>query len=713
LYLAVLSIAVGSAPGHADEASDRESAIREIEGYLKEMASYVSRARDDSSMSNLDSAIDRADRLKSKIRDLERVKGSDSRANKIVSDWPGYADKFREATAYLKQMKAVQLAQQDDKLWQRCEETDRKLREEIDRYVRDRDPEGLTRIPELAESYGRKPKEDYDRDKNRDSDMGSWHRYPDGFRADDGWNDVASNLRSGASGVLTIWRERLELSRQKCEHLVRLRNHPAVDEGVKKLGDHGEMRRRLYEELGKQLDEATNQLKSVPDSSDTDLSRLDSIADSLRRNVDALKEIRGKDRTAIAITDSWPGHISKYQESIKHLRRLKQHQRILDRGPQKCRDDVDTLKRKIAEYGADRAEEGLTEITKLATELGTDTAGKLRVAEAYRSEVERMRDDTKRFDVSDGNWSQVRSAMHAAADGTLRYFTDKHAEVKKECEDLAKGVGHPMVAEARRKLIEAGGAGESELKAVAEAYEQWKKDKRGSIGLWYSEDTAELRNAICNYKDSEELRKEGEEKLKAITDEIANRSANRLGSKVAELDQRAGALIDRLNTIKGIDSSSIGKERTRLRSRIVAARKRLNETKALGLLKGANNPQLRARLEYGKTMHKSLQDNCDAAEVPIGGFIDCVKVSSKTCTIIEIKPNNDWSKSKGEEQLVRYVKAVERKFRDEGAKGFTDKSKVFLQCIDGDRIDLATKLQTYDFCPSARDLTEEMDQAED
>jgi hypothetical protein len=483
---------------------------------------------------------------------------------------------------------------------------------------------------------------------------------------------------------------------------------------MRKLGDNDEMRKKLYAELAKHLDSATNLLRSVPDSSDTELSSLDSIANELRRALDTLKDIRGKDRTAIAITDSWPGYVGSYQEAIKQLRRLKQHQRILDKGPQKCKEDVDRLKRKIAEYDAEKAEEGLKEITQFATELGNDTAGKIRVAEAYKGELAGMVNEVKRFGVSDGNWSQVRSAMHSAADATFKYFTDRLAEVHNECDDLAKGVGNPIVAEARRKLIEAGGAGETELKAVAEAYEQWKKDKKGSIGLWYSEDTAAIRDAICNYSGSgDELEKEGQEKLKAAVEDIASRSSSRLTYKVTELEQRATAMIDRLNTIKGVDSSNIGKERTRLRARIVAARTRLLKTKELGLLKGTNNPQLRARLEYGKTMHASLQSNCDAAEVPIGGFIDCVKVSSKTCTIIEIKPNSSNGKSKGEEQVVRYLKAVEKKFRDEGAKGFTGKSDVFLKCIDGDRIDLATKVQTYDFCPTARDLTEEMDQAED
>ena len=60
-----------------------------------------------------------------------------------------------------------------------------------------------------------------------------------------------------------------------------------------------------------------------------------------------------------------------------------------------------------------------------------------------------------------------------------------------------------------------------------------------------------------------------------------------------------------------------------------------------GAMNGANNPIIRAKMEYGKEKHKSLQSSrsCDEKEVVLSsGRPDCVKFESDDCKIIEFKP---------------------------------------------------------------------------
>lgn len=82
-----------------------------------------------------------------------------------------------------------------------------------------------------------------------------------------------------------------------------------------------------------------------------------------------------------------------------------------------------------------------------------------------------------------------------------------------------------------------------------------------------------------------------------------------------------------------------------------------NYLKDTPVVRGANDPAIRARMELGKNEHKRIQadsSKCDASEITIGSVrLDCVKVSSNVCTIYEIKPDNDAAKARGREQLTR------------------------------------------------------------
>lgn len=86
-----------------------------------------------------------------------------------------------------------------------------------------------------------------------------------------------------------------------------------------------------------------------------------------------------------------------------------------------------------------------------------------------------------------------------------------------------------------------------------------------------------------------------------------------------------------------------------------------------GVMNGANNPVVRAKMEYGKEKHRSLQSSrsCDEREVALSsGRPDCIKFESDDCKIIEFKPDT-YSTGDAETQARKYIDDVRRKFKDD------------------------------------------------
>jgi hypothetical protein len=74
-------------------------------------------------------------------------------------------------------------------------------------------------------------------------------------------------------------------------------------------------------------------------------------------------------------------------------------------------------------------------------------------------------------------------------------------------------------------------------------------------------------------------------------------------------------------------------------------------------LRGANHPVVRYMVEQGQNAHKRRQDSsmyCTVSEFTIGnGRADCIYAPS--CTVIELKPDNDKAIGKGRKQVETYT----------------------------------------------------------
>ncbi|HEY3745891.1 MAG TPA: hypothetical protein VGL17_06595 [Gemmatimonadaceae bacterium] len=98
-----------------------------------------------------------------------------------------------------------------------------------------------------------------------------------------------------------------------------------------------------------------------------------------------------------------------------------------------------------------------------------------------------------------------------------------------------------------------------------------------------------------------------------------------------------------------------------------------------GVMAGANNPTIRARMEYGKEMHHKLQSDrsCDEKEVSLSsGRPDCVKFDSDDCKVIEFKPDT-YSESTARAQAAGYIADVREHFKTD------DRAKRCKQDADG------------------------------
>jgi len=86
-----------------------------------------------------------------------------------------------------------------------------------------------------------------------------------------------------------------------------------------------------------------------------------------------------------------------------------------------------------------------------------------------------------------------------------------------------------------------------------------------------------------------------------------------------------------------------------------------------GVMNGANNPTIRARMQYGKDMHVKLQSDrsCDEKEVVLSsGRPDCIKFDQDDCKVIEFKPDT-LSESDARSQAEGYLSDVRDHFKSD------------------------------------------------
>jgi hypothetical protein len=228
------------------------------------------------------------------------------------------------------------------------------------------------------------------------------------------------------------------------------------------------------------------------------------------------------------------------------------------------------------------------------------------------------------------------------------------------------------------------------------------------------EDMARLITEICNTDVSENY---GADMAIRMADDAQRRISDVYGPLAYEKDKMLEKIDEQKKDLEEVqskysslaNSSEYGEKAKKL---LIEISREINETNTIknevfrdfgsltnvsnGIMKGANNPQVRAAMEYGKDQHKKKQADldCDDKEVAVsGGFADCVKFTeSNGCVVIEIKPDT-YSKSKAIDQAQGYIDAgLKSKYKD------NDKAKKYCKLDSDGNLVFTPDWNTYPAC---------------
>jgi hypothetical protein len=457
-------------------------------------------------------------------------------------------------------------------------------------------------------------------------------------------------------------------------------------------------REQLIEAIKKDVEQVAANLYNVDDaSSDDGIENAMGYARQARDKLDKLGRVKGSDSTAGSMVDRYPGYIDDFYDAAKGLivlknAQLQQEQRGLWKS---CSDEDDNLKKAVKQYLDPPDPDGLEKIPALAE------AAKGKIHSDYDrlldkdSSVISAYSNAKDFSVSDGPWSSVTSRLREAADDTAGKYDARLKETKKECAELDKGKDSAFIVESLGKLKGAHSGSKQVLEDILKDWGAWKELRR-ELAAKYVVNADKVRMAMCD-GDEEHI-------LSRVEDAEKSAQGNLL-SGYQSLDKELDQLIARVDKLE--NDKSVGAEARKWRGVMRGAKTRLAKVLSDGgMLQGVSNAKVRARIEIGQKKHKDYQgnsSNCTDDEVQVSsGRIDCVRVESGWCNIIEIKPNNDKAVSKGWDQVKRYRDNVLEAWRNTGSDKTKIQPEVFRSCIsDDDKQELRLKVDvvTYDFCP--------------
>jgi hypothetical protein len=682
--------------------ADDKQYIGEIDSLLDGIASDLDRVSGDSGTGYVDSAIRKADEIKDKTR---RVTGSDARARRYAENFPGYVDRFKESAGYLRQLKEQQRSL--DGFPRQCEDKQKELADKIRRFTDANNPDGLEAIPRLGREYGKPVREAIDQADRKKRELESWRDRAKNFSEGDQWSTPRDKLRGAAEATYDHWKRNWEQSKRDCSDLVKEDRNPIVEAGIRLLADGEKIRQELYRELDKQLDEAQRAVEDL--ERDSNESRIDGAlraADGLQSYIDKLNNAKGDDRKAREIASNWPRYISAFREAMRYLRTLKQAQFIVDKAPAVCKEAEERLNEVIRKIVDPRAYDDRDQITLVARNLGKSIAEKLQAASQQDSVMRSARDAAKGFSISEGKWRDVAGKLARSADAIYKYWDDARGAAHTACDELAKGDQHKKVLSAMRILEGSHTTTETALGRIEADHRRWYEQIR-ELREWYKQDTRNVRDMFCALDESVGDTADGDAyaaQLGQIADRMRNRIAPRWNELMAESTRVLGVLRD---------LRKAPEEKVRSKADLLSLKLERTVNGLVNLmnneLNGANDPEVRMQIEVGKTEHKRIQadsSKCSVSEITIPGAglrMDCVRVSSGTCYIVEIKPNNANAAGKGEEKLKAYISAMTSYYssnRDHVKEKFTDKLEIFQQCIANGTIQLRSELRRYELCPA-------------
>jgi hypothetical protein len=217
------------------------------------------------------------------------------------------------------------------------------------------------------------------------------------------------------------------------------------------MADDESDRRDLMARIDAKLDSAARELYSLDRESDA--SNVDDAQGYVREVeelVNELKGVKGDDSAANRISDDYPDYIRDFRDASDALRTLKKRQGKAADYLRQCREFDAAM---VAKANAAKDDpDGAAELLEFARTTGKKGEDVLSDASREWSEVERNRDDAKRFSTSEGHWSDVRSNLQSSADAIAQIWRDNWDKAKSACEEVVKREHHRDVERVLEKL---------------------------------------------------------------------------------------------------------------------------------------------------------------------------------------------------------------------------------------------------------------------
>jgi hypothetical protein len=223
-------------------------------------------------------------------------------------------------------------------------------------------------------------------------------------------------------------------------------------------------------------------------------------------------------------------------------------------------------------------------------------------------------------------------------------------------------------------------------------YQRW--DQRiVELRRLYNEDVQQIANVMCEYgKDAPQTATA----VRSVTDRVKSE----VSSAYQTIDSVGKGLQSRISSLSQAAPTA---EATKLSDTIT---KRLSsvERSTRGINLGSANPKVKAYQERGDGMHDRMQASCHASEVTVGSYrLDCVNVSSGTCTLIEIKPDNSAGRNRGYKELADKMSALNSEWSSARTSQsgrdsfFSGRKAIFKGCYNESTNDLnlQSKVDTY------------------
>lgn len=704
--LVVLAALVITQPSGADS-SKRQQLIDDINRLLSDIAGELRDVPSDSGTSDLDRTVDYASKVSDKARELVDQTDGDSSAKEIANRYPDIARRYQDAARSLHELKNNY--RRIDEWPKKCEQTARELADRLRPYTDTNDPRGFEEVGKLATETAKVGKEAIETAERAKNEMYTWNDKVNGFSDSDGkWSDVRSNLSSASRSMYeyTVAKQELIKRDDACGNLAKEERNPQIEQARTKLSEGKRGVEAIYTALDRQLTDMASNLDGLAgDSDDSDVTNAERKLDEVDKLIDQLDRVKGNDGEARRRVELYRNLTRAGRVAMQQLHTLKQSQFRVDKAPDKCRDAEATVDAAIKEFVPRRDPRGVSEIPLRARNIAAPLKESLAKSDELHVQLERALSEALRFDPSEGRWRSVAEKSKASANAIWEYWKRARDAAHKACDELAKGDESASVKRALAELGKSRSDNQTELDRIRADQGKWY-DQVKELRAWYKQDTEAVRQGFCTLQESVGDYDEGTAYIQTL-ETIADRMASRLSPRWSELTRTSAELITRLKRLEAENDPDVKASSTKLREQIERTERSMYAVMSTEL-RGRDDAEFRTFITVGMNEHKRIQADrgkCDVSEITIPGEgkrMDCVRVSSGTCYIVEIKPNNDAAIRKGRQQLFDYQEAIKRLFEAKKAdldSAFTDKLSIFKQCVSNGRIQLETEFVGYDFCP--------------